>query len=101
MSDAQTETIDPDEGPVTDAIDAAFVALEGAIEAAGGRVLRAVMIVQADGLLPASAFDARTHPDEPADPQALLDFTLLGVQTLAHRQGLPLAVFDAPLGEHT
>jgi len=83
--------------PIGRAIAAAQAALEEAIEAEGGKVLCAVMIVHAGGVAPDGGIDACADDvDGPQSPDDLLAFALNGVASLADRYGLPFAVMDVP-----
>lgn len=88
-----------DRSPIGRAVEKAQVALETAIEAEGGKVLCAVMIVHAEGLTPSGGIDVSADADDgPRDPEDILAFALSGVEQLAERYGKPFAVFNAPVG---
>lgn len=83
--------------PVGRAIERAQAALEEAIEAEGGRIMCAVMIVHAEGVTPSGGIDVSAdEADGPQDPDDLLAFALKGVAMLAERYGRPFAIMDVP-----
>jgi hypothetical protein len=85
--------------PIGRAVEQAQATLEEAIEAEGGKVLCAVMIVHAEGLTPSGGIDVQADSDDgPRDPEDILAFALSGVEQLAGRYGKPFAVFNAPVG---
>lgn len=85
--------------PIGRAVAKAQETLEAAIEAEGGKVLCAVMIVHADGLTPSGGIDVSADDDDgPRDPEDILALALSGVEQLAGRYGKPFAVFNAPVG---
>lgn len=88
-----------DRSAIGRAIAQAQETLEAAIEREGGRVLCAVMIVQADGLTPNGGVDATADDvDGPQTPDDMLSFVLVGVGQLAARYGLPFSVMGVGQG---
>ena len=82
--------------PIGRAIDEAQRVLAQGIEAEGGRVLCAVMIVHADGVTPNAGLDVESDPnDGPQSPDDIVALALHGVTALASRYGIEMGVFDA------